>query len=125
MRGEILFAHQGGLVIGRAGSADDIPMVVYRALGVFQYFAHMQGGEYLVSAKATARHRDRLEAINSEKGESTPIAAMAVTDKTAVLNTNLIHGGATLLTSSDGQFVINRFATAKHLRELEQLNAET
>jgi hypothetical protein len=124
-RGEVLYAQQGGLVIGRDDSADDIPMIQHASGAVFRVVGCMQGGEYLMNAAATARYRERLEEINAEKGPYTPFSTIPVTPRTSVLNVNLYAPTAFLWLSARTQFVVNRFATAKYLAELEEMNGST
>lgn len=122
-RGEVIQARAGGLVIGRTCEEDDIPMFRYAGGGHFQLLGLMQGGEFLMAAEATARHYDRLREINSEIGEWLPATNIPLSAATTVINTNHVNPSAYLWIQT-GQFVINRHATAKHLVELEQLNAQ-
>jgi hypothetical protein len=88
---------------------------------VYLCFGAMHGGEYLLSTEATHKHSTRLEEINAQKGDWTPLRGIGLTEATSVLNTNLVAGTASLWLQGN-QFVVNRHATAKHLEELEQLN---
>lgn len=121
-RGEVVNAQQGGLVIGRDHPDDDIPLFQFAGAGIFRMCGCMQGGEYLMGVDATAKHRDRLVAINSEKGSYTPLTTLPVTARTSVINVNLCSPTASLWLNPRGQFVVNRFATIKYLDELERLN---
>ena len=113
-------ARLGGLVIGRLTAKDDIPMWHWRD-GTFAVAGLMQGGEYIISKAASARHGQRLEQINSEKGVAAPIQ-VAHSQALSVINTNLMPPGGGLWISWS-QYVINRYATAKYFDELERLNA--
>jgi hypothetical protein len=119
-QGRILDARQGGLVIGRAGAEDDIPMYRHFGKGIFEVVGLMQGGEFIVSKFATEKHRERLEEINQEKGESPGNLTIKYSPVTSSINTNLPQWGGLWISY---QFVVNRFATAKWLDELEWLNA--
>jgi hypothetical protein len=121
-RGEVIHARAGGLVVGRTCSEDDIPLLRYVHSGHFQCIAYMQGGEYLVGAEASVRHYGRLCEINNEKGDWLPPSSVPLTAATTVINTNHVKPTACLWIHS-GQFVVNRYATAKHLEELERLNS--
>ncbi|WP_276122682.1 hypothetical protein [Pararhizobium qamdonense] len=117
----IMDARLGGLVLGRPGPEDDIPMYAYATDGIFETWGLMQGGEYILSHEATKRHGPLLEEINSEKGAvselkfpSTPITT---------INTNLMPLFSGLWIRGK-QFIVNRFATAANLELLEKLNFE-
>lgn len=120
-QGRMLDARQGGLVVGRSGPDDDIPMYRHFGKGIFEVVGLMQGGEYIVSKIATEKHRDWLEEINQEKGECTGALALKASPVISVINTNLLPSWGGLWISY--QFVVNRFATAKWLDELEWRNA--
>lgn len=120
--GHIIDARAGGLVLGRHHNEDDIPMLAAVAPGIFQVLGKMQGGEYFVNRAATAKHRERLEEINShQSSEYIPMQSIELSDKSRVFNTNGIRGELALLIDS-GSFIINRAATLKFYRELEELN---
>jgi hypothetical protein len=120
--GHIIDVRPGGLVLGRHNNVDDIPMVLIAAPGVIQVVGMMQGGEYIVNREATAKHRAKIEEINSYKNpEYTRITSITISQKTRVFNTNGISGDLSVLIGG-GQFVINRGATNKHLLELEEIN---
>lgn len=118
-RRQIMDARFGGLVLGREGPEDDIPMLHHRGAGVFQIVGAMQGGEYILSAEAAKLHGPRLHEINSENG--TP-PRFAHSPRSVVIDTNLMPPGGALWVAYRPQFVINRFATEKYFAELEQLN---
>ncbi len=120
-RGEVLNVRQGGLVVGRNNEADDIPLLAFVGNGLFQAIGFMQGGEYLMGAEASAKHCKHLEVINSETGEWRPFSTVPLTHETSVINVNL-HAPTSGLWIHSVQFVVNRFATAKYLGELERLN---
>lgn len=117
----VIDARYGGFIIGRNSKDDDIPMFNNIGDGIFNLCGLMQGGEYLLSAHATAKHHDRLNVINSEKGTIEPFLPK-VTVFSSIINANFIpkNGG---LWINRGQYVINRYATQKHYEELEELNA--
>jgi hypothetical protein len=122
-RGQIVNAQKGGLVIGRDDAHDDIPMFAFAGHGIFRLIGMMQGGEYVLSVEAATEHRVRLEAINAEKGPYMPPTSVAVTPHTSIINVNLCPPTAALWFAAHGQFIVNRFATAKYLAELESLNS--
>lgn len=120
-RGRMLDARPGGLVIGRPGLDDDIPMYRHFGKGIFEVVGLMQGGEFIVSKFATEKHRAWLEEINQEKGECSGGPMLKYSPVMSTINTNLLPPWGGLWISY--QFVVNRFATAKWLDELEWLNA--
>ncbi|MEZ0213175.1 MAG: hypothetical protein ACAH27_09540 [Xanthobacteraceae bacterium] len=120
-QGRMLDARQGGLVIGRQGADDDIPMYRHFGKGIFEVVGLMQGGEFIVSKFATEKHRQWLEEINQEKGECSGDLSLKYSPVMSIINTNLLPQWGGLWISH--QFVVNRFATAKWLDELEWLSA--
>ncbi|SDJ62602.1 hypothetical protein SAMN05216338_10575 [Bradyrhizobium sp. Rc2d] len=112
----------GGLVLGRDGHEDDIPLYQHQGGGVFAIVGMMQGGEYILSAEATKLHLPRLNEINSEKG--TPLN-FSPSPQSAVIDTNLMAPYGGLWVAYGGQFIVNRFATAKYFDELEKLNVSS
>ncbi|MFI3904334.1 hypothetical protein [Ochrobactrum sp. S1502_03] len=116
-------ARYGGLVLGRTGPEDDIPMYTYAGKGIYALAGLMQGGEYILSQAATLKYMERLHEINSEKGEHLIPFYPMNTEYSSIINTNFMPymGG---LWISGRQFVINRVATQRHYAELEHLNWE-
>ncbi|WP_192362811.1 hypothetical protein [Mesorhizobium mediterraneum] len=115
-------ARYGGLVVGREEPVDDIPMYLHVGGGIFELAGLMHGGEFIVSNQATAKHSKTLEEINSEKGSAGDIP-LCYSIRSSVINTNFLPpGGGIWITH--GQFIVNAFATAKHLDTLERLNAD-
>ncbi|MFQ6186327.1 hypothetical protein ACLMJV_31045 [Sinorhizobium meliloti] len=120
-QGRMLDARQGGLVVGRSGPEDDIPMYRHFGRGIFEVVGLMQGGEFIVSKLATEKHRDWLEEINQETGEWPADLSLEPSPVASIINTNLLPEWGGLWISY--QFVVNRFATAKWLDELLWRNA--
>lgn len=120
-QGRMLDARQGGLVVGRTGPEDDIPMYRHFDKGIFEVVGLMQGGEFIASKLCTEKHRDRLEEINREKGECPTTIPIQHSPFASIINTNLLPQWGGLWISY--QFVVNRFATAKWLEELLWRNA--
>lgn len=123
-RGEIANACMGGLVVGRDDDKDDIPMFRYMDNGLFKFVGLMQGGEFLMSTRASTKNLARLEEINAEQGAWSPMGQMALTSASAIINTNLISP-TVCLWIQPGQFIVNRFATTRYLSELERMNMES
>lgn len=121
-RFKMMDARYGGLVIGRAGPEDDIPMFICREGGIYTLVGLMQGGEYIMSRAATWKYRERLSSINSEKGDA-GVVRFDLTPASSVINTNFMPPYAGLWIT-EGQFIVNRYATMIHFDELERLNAE-
>lgn len=120
---EILDARGGGLIIGRDDAEDDIPMFQFIGNGIFIVVGLMQGGEFIVSAAGTSMFRAELEAINNERGPRVlPLPALNLSQSSSVLNTNLLSPIRGIWIDARGQFIINRHATAQHLRRLEEIN---
>lgn len=120
-QGRMLDARHGGLIIGRNGPDDDIPMYRHFGKGIFEVVGLMQGGEFIVSKRATDKHREWLEEINQDDSECPAALALKHSPVSSVINTNLLPewGGLWI----NYQFVVNRSATAKWLDELQWRNA--
>lgn len=115
----------GGLVLGRPGPEDDIPM--YRAVvpGVLQLCGLMHGGEFVVNSVAAEENSERLEEINSYKDLAcAPLTSIPLTATTRIFNTNGTEGPESNLAVliQARQFIINRAATVKYYSELEEIN---
>ncbi|NSX90363.1 hypothetical protein [Agrobacterium tumefaciens] len=121
-RFRMMDARYGGLVLGRSDKEDDIPMYICRHGGVYTLVGMMQGGEYIMSRAATSKHGAILEQFNSEQGEVGEIN-FPLTSKSSVINTNFMPplGGIWI---TEGQFIVNRYATKIHFDKLEVMNAE-
>jgi hypothetical protein len=123
LRGDVIDARRGALVLGRDTPEDDIPMIVPVATGVYQVVGMMQGGEYILSAEASTKHSKRLEEIcEVAKGAYEPLRSVEVTSVTRIINTNHQPAGEVLLLIDPGQFIVSRAGTAAHYQELVQLN---
>ncbi|TIT32296.1 MAG: hypothetical protein E5W65_25650 [Mesorhizobium sp.] len=116
-------ARHGGLIVGRDGPDDDIPMYQFIGDGIFEICGLMHGREYIVSREAALKHVSALQAINSETGTADADLPLRFSPRSAVINTNLMPPGGAIWVDP-GQYIINRFATAKHLDSLEKLNAK-
>lgn len=121
-RGFIMDARFGGLVLGDPGPEDYIPMYRNVSNGIFQVVGLMHGWEYILSTAATDKHRVTLERINSETGP-TPQGFDLPTKPITTINTNLMPRFCGVWISSGGQFVINSYATSRHLEVLEEINS--
>lgn len=119
-------ARQGGLILGRNGPEDDIPLFDMRAKNVASLIGLMQGMEFIASTEATAKHYERLEQINTDKGDAEELNAIHLPMTGNVIDTNQfkpiddIYPYAGLWVTQ--QFIINRYATKKHFEELVHLN---
>jgi hypothetical protein len=126
MEGSIIDARSGGLIIGRDDSAEDIPILSPLSIGVFHICGLMQGGEYILNANASTKHSARVKEINSynDRENYKPLNSLKVMESTSVINTNT-NPGKIILLVDNGQFIVNRAATVKYYRELENINMLT
>src|ERR1044071_6066974 len=91
--GEVIDARRGGLVVGRHDAEDDVAIVRAVASGILEVCGRMQGGEFIVNARASVENIERLQEINCHtSAEYTPIANVALTDATRIFNTNGTEG---------------------------------
>ncbi len=117
--GMIVDGVRGGLVLGDRHSAptEGIPLLLIDH-GRFYCNGKMEGGEYLVNCFATSEKIDRLEEINTFRQEDDEIAPE---DIATVRHINVPYGHW-LLISAGASRIINRGATKKHLKELDEIN---
>lgn len=123
--GRLIDARRGGLVLGRAGIEDDIPLCRAIVPGVMDVCARMHGGEFILNNQASFDSAERLAEINSYKDpDYVPLTVIPLTATTRVFNTNGLDGPDSnpCLLIQTGQFIVNRAATAKYYSELEQIN---
>ncbi|TLG92979.1 hypothetical protein FEM54_06045 [Pseudomonas edaphica] len=119
INGWIVDGRDGGLIVGRRHLEGHILMFQPAGeLGEFEQFGFVEGGEYLMSKDATELHFDRLLEINSDKAPcDTEIVYSA---DSQIINTRAEPHDKFLIVHS--QFIINREATKRHFKELQELN---
>ena len=116
----LIDATNGGLVLGNPHSKGGVKFLSPSEDG-FRIF-EMEGFEYLINKKALNTFEERILTINKYYDpfgfeEYQPSA------KIRVINTfDLYDGRLIILKLSDRQFVVNKYATKKHLEELDYKN---
>ncbi len=117
--GWIVDGRAGGLIRGRLHEEGHILMITPTdTLGAYSVCGVAEGGEFIMSSKATAVHLERLEQINAERGPSVPLPDMS--SVTRVLDTRAEPHDKFLIV--EHQYIINRASTNQHLYELQTLN---
>jgi hypothetical protein len=114
----------GGLVIGKFHSEGGVHML--QPWGdKFKYVGEMEGYEYLMNEFVTKRYMDRLTAINRETTPDQAISAKPFDIPTDIKVIDVRRPKIEiLLLSRGGHIVINRAASEKHLRLLNEINGE-
>lgn len=123
--GRMIDVRRGGLVLGRPGLEDDIPLCRAVVPGVLDVLGLMHGGEFIVNNQASFDNSDRLIEINSFLDRSYPaLTEVPLTSTTRIFNTNGLDGpdSHSSLLIQTGQFIVNRAATAKYYSEIEEIN---
>ncbi len=123
---QIMDVRHGGLVLGRNTPDDDMLMFKFIGPNVLYVSGLMQGMEFIVCPEATASNMGLLEEINQEHGDPDELADTPRPEALNVFNTNLCSpvegysefGGVWV----GSQYIINRYATKKHLALLTEIN---
>lgn len=118
IRGWVIDARAGGLIVGRSHAAGNIYML-RDGKEWFSFHGHVQGGEYITSHQSFQKHGQRLIEINSASLPDPPSLAASAQ---RTLNTNATPFDKILLIDHRGQFIVNHRSTFAHLDELERLN---
>ncbi|MBR3302630.1 MAG: hypothetical protein IKI67_00375 [Bacteroidales bacterium] len=116
----IVDASRGGLVLGSRHSDGGIKMILIKD-NALHFVGEMEGGEFLINYIAAQKFQDRLFEINSYKGNYSPLEDSPIVTgirKIVVPKGHLIILGGI-------QPIINRAATSKYLKELQEINEST
>lgn len=125
---QVMDIRHGGLVLGRPGTEDDIPMFDIAADNVLSLTGMMQGMEFIVCPEATVKHMGILTQLNEDKGDPSTLDEPDWFQFGNVFDTNSCmpleglwpHGGVWV----GSQFVLNRYATKKHFLQLVNINRD-
>lgn len=120
--GWIVDARAGGLLIGRPHETGGVLAFVEHEAGKFVITAELEGYEYIVQPAAYSAHKARIEEINMFQGPHPSLSVCNVTPATRMI-TVAAEPNDRMLLIAPGTFVINKFATARHIEEIEKLNA--
>jgi hypothetical protein len=122
--GWVVDGRAGGLVLGRTHAEGDIIMVQSAHDGTDRAFiaGTMEDGEYLLNPRSSVSELARLKEINELRADiPSDLVISTIGEECRVLNTHCAPLDK-LLWIEAGQFIVNAFATSKHLKELESLN---
>ena len=123
--GLVVDGRAGGLIVGRSHSTGDIYMAWQEDDGGFTVSLAeccLEGGEYIVNASAYLASQERINEINQFKEPQPERNHLELSPITRIFNTHA-EPNDKLLWIERGQFIVNKHATARHLKELEELNA--
>ena len=119
INGWIVDARDGGLIVGRLHEEGHITMIEgTEEFGVYAHVGFVEGGEFIMSTDATRLHRRRLEEINADKSPCED--AIRVSTDSQIINARAEPHDKFIVIQR--QFIINREATKRHFKELEDLN---
>lgn len=117
--GWIVDGRAGGLTRGRLHEEGHILMITPTdTLGAYSICGLAEGGEFVMSAKATAEHLARVEQINADRSSSVQLPDMGLV--TRVLDVRAEPHDKFLIV--EHQYIINRASTNLHINELQTLN---
>lgn len=122
--GHIVDGRNGGLVIGRSHAEGNIYFLAHYSDDFlkFAFTGHMEGGEYLVNHLAYSQHRERIHEINQDFDDEYSLSNLSIGTHTRVINTTADPFDKAILMDHRDMFIVNKYSTAKHLEELEQIN---
>ncbi len=124
-------ANDGGVVIGKFHSQGGIPLLRPSNQG-YEYYAEMEGYEFLLNSAASRNHLKELDQINSQikskfylKLESifeVQPKNYAVPNEIRKIDLKNLHFQIILLPNCEGNFIVNRYSTKRNLTRLNYLN---
>lgn len=124
---KVVDARGGGLIMGRSHLEGNIYMYCFDGKNFKYADCNLQGGEYLVNTLASTRYRARLEEINNDRPLNINLLYYPKVDLnietnkyTSIINTH--DEPDKFLWVDDSFFIINHYSTAKHYKELEEIN---
>jgi len=120
--GWIVDGRCGGLVVGRSHAEGHIYMIERQEDGNFFISGNMEGGEYILTNKACELCKERLTEINSNLESKRNESIEIVESQKRIINTSSEPTDKFLWIDKNGQFIVNKKSTEKHLLELHQIN---
>lgn len=122
VNGWVVDGRAGGLIEGRLHEEGHIVMLQpsIETLGEFELLGLIEGGEYVMSPKASSAYMQRINDINSDTSPCSPSPNRRPS--------RIIHARAEphdkFLIIQKGQWIVNIQATNRHFEELDQMNNE-
>ena len=114
---------EGGLVLGNSHQKGGIHLLQPKTETTFEYIAEMEGWEYLTHFKTASKYRNELAEINERtKPISKYIKTTFKIPETCKIIDTTEKEIAFILISNYNQFIVNRFATKKHIQEIMELD---
>lgn len=112
----------GGYVIGNSHDEGGIKVVRETGTkGIYELILEMEGDEYIMNAMATIKYKDRLDKINAFKKTVPSIEYNQLNDLSNVI---AVKNMGMIVVSKWDQYIINKYATAKYIEELDRMNKE-
>jgi hypothetical protein len=118
--GYIVDGRPGGLVLGQSHDEGHIYMLRQEE-HKYCIAECLEGGEYVINHAASHIHLERIKEINSFKEPTTKKLQINLTKTTRIFNTHA-EPSEKFLWLLPGQFIVNKYATAKYYEELEAIN---
>jgi hypothetical protein len=113
---------EGGLVLGNSHQKGGIHLLQPKNEKTFAYIGEMEGWEYLTHFKTASKYRDELSEINERTKPTSKYikTTFKIPEICKVIDTTEKEI-AFIIVSNYNQFIINRFATKKHIDEIIEL----
>ncbi len=121
----VFVAQNGGLILGNLHSQGGIHMLKAKEKDKFEYVGEMEGWEYLTLPLMKDEFKIKFENINSitKNVEQHIKTDFDVPDNCKIIDTSNVRIPFLIL-SPFLQFIINRAATKKHIKEIIKLDKE-
>jgi hypothetical protein len=119
--GWIVDGRGGGLLLGRSHAGGNIYTLRQLRDGSFDCPCHVEGGEYIINRAAYLAFEKRIHEINEFNDGHDLTSCICISPKSRILNTHS-EPYDKFLFLEEGQYIVNKNATAKYFDELEEIN---
>ena len=120
--GLIIDGMKGGLVLGYSHQKGGVHMIRQKTEITFEYVGEMEGWEYLSHFKTASKYGKELVEINEKrKPISKYIRTTFKIPETCKIIDTTEKEIAFILVAKEPQFIVNRFATKKYIKEIIEL----
>ncbi len=122
----VFSGHDGGLVLGKSHAKGGIHLLQQISENAFKYNGEMEGWEYLTAPETTYLFGHCFEEINHRTKPTSKYLKtnFKIPEDCKIIDTSNANI-AFILISPYRQYIINRFATKKHIEEIIELDENT
>lgn len=125
LRGWIVDARAGGLVVGRSHDAGNIYFIKRAEDSKYYICGSVEGGEYIINNLATRNRRERLLELNKYNEPHEIEHSRINSGCTRVLNTHAEPFDKFLWLEEGDTMIVNKYAVSKYFQEIENINDES